>query len=136
MIDVARHFSPVDVIKRNIDAMAAVKMNVLHLHLSDNEGFRIESKLFPALQDKGSNGDFYTQAQMKDLIGYAKERGIIIVPEFDMPGHTQAWFAGYPELASAPGPYQPGPPFKLDRTKPFNLGAIMQMMDNCSVPGF
>jgi hexosaminidase len=109
MIDVSRHFSPVDVLKRNIDAMAAVKMNVLHLHLTDNEGFRVESKMFPQLHMKGSNGDYYTQAQIKDLISFAEERGIIIVPEFDMPGHTKSWFAGYPQLASGPGPYEPWP---------------------------
>lgn len=101
MMDPARHFLPVDDIKRNIDAMAAVKMNVLHFHLSDNEGFRIESKIYPQLQNKGSNGEYYTQAQIKDIIAYAEERGIIVVPEFDMPGHTKSWFAGYPELGSS-----------------------------------
>ncbi|WPV02010.1 family 20 glycosylhydrolase [Mucilaginibacter sp. cycad4] len=109
MIDVARHFVSADGIKRNIDAMAAVKMNVLHWHLSDDEGFRVESKLFPMLQEKGSNGDFYTQTQLKEIVAYAADRGIIIIPEFDMPGHSQSWFAGYPELASQPGPYRPGP---------------------------
>jgi hexosaminidase len=134
MIDVARHFIPVDVIKRNIEAMAAVKMNVLHLHLSDNEGFRVESKVFPGLQNQGSNGEFYTQAQVKEMIAFAKERGIIIVPEFDLPGHSQSWFAAYPELASAPGPYKPGPPFTLDRSKPLNLGAVMQLMTTAPFP--
>jgi hexosaminidase len=109
MIDVARHFISADEIKRNIDAMAAVKMNVLHWHLTDDEGFRVESKLFPLLQAKGSNGDFYTQAQLKEIVNYGAERGIMIVPEFDMPGHSQSWFAGYPELASQPGSYRPGP---------------------------
>lgn len=109
MIDVARHFISLEEMKRNIDAMAAVKMNVLHWHLTDDEGFRVESKLFPLLQQKGSNGDYYTQAQLKELVKYAAERGIIVVPEFDMPGHTQSWFAGYPGLASQPGPYRPGP---------------------------
>jgi hexosaminidase len=109
MIDVARHFISADEIKRNLDAMATVKMNVLHWHLSDDEGFRVESKLFPMLQAKGSNGDYYTQAQLKEVVQYAADRGIIIVPEFDMPGHSQSWFAGYPEFASRPGPYRPGP---------------------------
>jgi hexosaminidase len=109
MIDAARHFITFDEMRKNIDAMAAVKMNVLHWHLSDDEGFRVESKLFPKLQLDGSNGDYYTQAQLKELVVYAKDRGIIIVPEFDMPGHSQSWFAGYPELASQPGPYRPGP---------------------------
>jgi hexosaminidase len=109
MIDVARHFVSYEEMKHNIDAMAAVKMNVLHWHLTDDEGFRVESKEFPLLHKLGSNGDYYTQAQLKDLVKYAADRGIIIVPEFDMPGHSQSWFAGYPELASQPGPYRPGP---------------------------
>ncbi|MDB4920207.1 beta-N-acetylhexosaminidase [Mucilaginibacter sp.] len=108
MIDAARHFISFEEMKKNLDAMAAVKMNVLHWHLSDDEGFRVESKVFPKLQVNGSNGDYYTQAQLKELVGYAKDRGIIVVPEFDMPGHSQSWFAGYPELASQPGPYRPG----------------------------
>lgn len=109
MIDVARHFISLDEMKRNIDAMAAVKMNVLHWHLTDDEGFRVESKQFPLLHKLGSNGDYYTQAQLKEMVKYAADRGIMIVPEFDMPGHSQSWFAGYPELASLPGPYRPGP---------------------------
>jgi hexosaminidase len=106
MIDVSRHFIPVEVLKRNLDGMAALKLNVLHWHLSENQGFRIESKIFPKLQDLGSDGFFYTQAQARELIEYARDRGIRVVPEFDMPGHSTAWFVGYPELASAPGPYQ------------------------------
>ena len=105
LIDVARHFSPVAVIKRNIDGLAMVKMNVLHLHLTEDQGFRIESKVFPNLHLKGSNGDFYTQEEMRDIIRYANDRGIRVVPEFDMPGHATSWFVGHPELASAPGPY-------------------------------
>ena len=113
MIDVARHFIPIDVMKRNIDAMATVKMNVLHLHLTDDEGFRIESKLFPKLHQKGSNGQYFTQEQVKDIIAYARLRGIMVVPEFDLPGHTRSWFAAFPEFASAPGPYEPGPRLML-----------------------
>ena len=105
MIDVARHFIPIDVLKRNLDGMAAVKLNVFHWHLSENQGFRIESKKFPKLQGMGSDGLYYTQDEVKDLIAYARDRGIRVVPEFDMPGHSTAWFVGYPELASAPGPY-------------------------------
>jgi len=134
MIDVSRHFIPVDVLKRNIEAMAAVKMNVLHLHLTDNEGFRVESKIFPQLQNKGSNGDYYTQAQIKELISFAGARGIIIVPEFDMPGHTQSWFAGYPQLASAPGPYEPGPPVDFHSVQQLDLRAIMQFVNNAPFP--
>jgi hexosaminidase len=106
MIDVGRHFEPVDVVKHNIDGMAVVKMNVFHWHLSDDQGFRIESKKYPLLHGKGSNGQFYTQEQVRDVIEYAADRGVRVVPEFDMPGHTTAWMPGYPELASAPGPYE------------------------------
>jgi len=106
MIDVSRHFQPLDVIRRNLDGMAAVKLNVFHWHLSDNQGFRVESKKFPKLQEMGSDGMYYTQDEVRGIIAYAAERGIRVVPEFDMPGHSTAWFVGYPELASAPGPYE------------------------------
>ena len=106
MIDVGRHFIPLDVLKRNLDGMAAVKLNVFHWHLSENQGFRIESKKFPKLQGMGSDGLYYTQDEVRDVIAYARDRGIRVVPEFDMPGHATAWFVGYPELASGPGPYQ------------------------------
>jgi hexosaminidase len=106
MIDVSRHFMPVDVLKRNLDGMEAVKMNVFHWHLSDNQGFRAESRKFPKLQSEGSDGLFYTQDEIRDVIAYARDRGIRVVPEFDMPGHCTAWFVGYPEIASASGPYQ------------------------------
>jgi hexosaminidase len=106
MIDVSRHFFPLDVLKRNLDGMAALKLNVFHWHLSDNQGFRVEIKKFPKLHEMGSDGLYYTQDEVRGLIAYARERGIRVVPEFDMPGHSTAWFVGYPELASAPGPYQ------------------------------
>lgn len=106
MIDASRHFMPVNVIERNLDGMEAVKLNVFHWHLSDNQGFRVESREFPLLQKKGSGGLYYTQKQIRDVIAYAKDRGIRVVPEFDMPCHTTAWFVGYPQLASGPGPYQ------------------------------
>ena len=106
MIDVGRHFIPLDVLKRNIDGMAAVKLNVFHWHLSENQGFRIESKKFPKLHELGSDGLYYTQAEARELIAYAADRGIRVVPEFDMPGHSTAWFLGYPDLASGNGPYE------------------------------
>lgn len=106
MIDCSRHFQPIDVIKRTLDGMAAVKMNVFHWHLSDDQGFRIESKVFPKLTGMGSDGEFYTQDQAREIVAYARARGIRVVPEFDIPGHAQSWYVGYPELASAPGPYQ------------------------------
>jgi hexosaminidase len=106
MIDVSRHFIPLDILKRNLDGMEAVKLNVFHWHLSDNEGFRVESKKLPKLQEFGSDGLYYTQEEIRDFISYARDRGIRVVPEFDMPGHSTAWFVGYPELASGTGPYQ------------------------------
>lgn len=105
LIDVCRHWMPEPVIKRNLDAMGALKLNVLHWHLSDDQGFRIESKRFPRLHETGSDGHYFTQEQVREIVAYARDRGIRVVPEFDMPGHTTSWFVGYPELASAPGPY-------------------------------
>jgi hexosaminidase len=105
MIDSARHFIPLEVIRRNLDGMEAVKMNVFHWHLSDNQGFRLESRKYPKLHEQGSDGLYYTQEEIREVIEYARDRGIRVVPEFDMPGHSTAWFAGYPELASGSGPY-------------------------------
>jgi len=140
MIDVARHFVSYEEMKHNIDAMAAVKMNVLHWHLTDDEGFRVESKEFPLLHKLGSNGDYYTQAQLKEIVKYAADKGIIVVPEFDMPGHSQSWFAGYPELASQPGPYRPGPRTQWqnehpDPNRPKGNG-IADMVTNLEAPTF
>jgi hexosaminidase len=109
LIDTGRHFLPIEVLKRNLDGMAAVKMNVLHWHIYDNEGFRIESKRYPKLQEMGSDGRFYTQEEIKDFVAYAHDRGIRVVPEFEMPGHSRSLFVGYPELASGPGPYELAP---------------------------
>ena len=106
MIDVGRHFMPVEVIERNLDGMEAVKLNVFHWHLSEDQGFRVESKVFPELQAKGSAGLFYTQKQVAEVIEYARDRGIRVVPEFDMPCHTSAWLTGDPELGSSAGPYR------------------------------
>src|SRR2546421_723308 len=106
LIDVARHYEPMEVLKRNLDAMAAVKLNVFHWHLTEDQGFRVESKKFPRLHTLGSDGLFYTQDEVRDIIAYARARGIRVVPEFDMPGHATAWLVGHPELGSAPGPYQ------------------------------
>ncbi len=105
LIEVGCHFMPVDVIKRNLDGMAAVKLNVLHWHLSEDQGFRVESKTYPGLHQLGSDGFYYTQEQIRDVIAYADARGIRVMPEFDIPGHATSWLVGYPDLASAPGPY-------------------------------
>jgi hexosaminidase len=106
MIDSCRHFIPLEAIRRNLNGMAAVKLNVFHWHLSENQGFRVESKTFPKLQEMGSDGLYYTQAEVREVIAYARDRGIRVIPEFDIPGHSTAWFVGYPELASGPGPYE------------------------------
>ena len=100
MIDAARHFQTIDVIKRNLDAMAAVKMNVFHWHLTDDQGFRIESKIHPKLHELGSDGNYYTQVQIKEIVNYADKRGIRVVPEIDIPGHATALLTAYPELGS------------------------------------
>jgi hexosaminidase len=105
MIDCGRHFMPVEVIRRTLDGMAAVKLNVFHWHLTEDQGFRMESRAFPGLTGLGSDGLFYTQEQAREIVAYARDRGIRVVPEFDMPGHSSAWFVGYPDLASAPGPF-------------------------------
>jgi hexosaminidase len=108
MLDCSRHFLPVEAILHNLDAMAAVKLNVFHWHLSDDQGFRAESKLYPKLQQFGSDGNFYTQDQMREVVAYAGARGIRVVPEFDIPGHTLSWLPGYPELAAGAGPFEIG----------------------------
>ncbi|HKZ80869.1 MAG TPA: family 20 glycosylhydrolase [Pyrinomonadaceae bacterium] len=106
LIDVARHYQPMEVLKRNLDAMAAVKLNVLHWHLTEDQGFRIESRKYPKLHQMGSDGLYYTQDQAREIIAYARDRGIRVLPEFDMPGHATSWLVGYPLLGSAPGPYE------------------------------
>lgn len=105
MLDVARHFFGVDDVKRYIDFLAYYKLNTLHLHLSDDQGWRIEIKKWPRLTEYGSTtqvgggkGGFYTQEQYKELVQYAADRFITVIPEIDMPGHTNAALASYPEL--------------------------------------
>jgi hexosaminidase len=105
MLDVSRHFVRVEDVKRYIDLLALHKMNRLHLHLSDDQGWRIEIKSWPNLtrhggstQVGGGPGGFYTQDQYADLVEYAQERFVTIVPEIDMPGHTNAALSSYPEL--------------------------------------
>ncbi len=115
MLDVARHFFSVDEVKRFIDLEALNKMNRLHLHLADDQGWRIEIRAWPDLALKGglaevggTPGGFYTQAQFTDIVSYAAERFVSVVPEIDMPGHTNAALASYPELnctGQAPPPF-------------------------------
>lgn len=104
LLDVSRHFQSVAEVERTLELMASCKFNVLHWHLSDDQGFRVESRVFPRLQELGSDGQFYTQNEIRGVIERARQLGIRILPEFDMPAHTQAWMPGYPRLGSAPGP--------------------------------
>ncbi len=105
MLDVARHFFKVEDVKKYIDYLAMYKMNALHLHLSDDQGWRIEIKSWPELTVRGGStqvgggpGGFYTQEQYADIVQYAQDRYITIIPEIDMPGHTNAALASYAEL--------------------------------------
>jgi hexosaminidase len=106
MLDPCRRWEPIEFVERTLDGMAAVQLNVLHWHLSEDQGFRIESKVFPKLHQMGSDGKFYTQDQVRGVIAYARDRGIRVVPEFDLPGHATSWLVGHPELAAAPGPFK------------------------------
>ncbi|MDP9177315.1 MAG: beta-N-acetylhexosaminidase [Gemmatimonadota bacterium] len=111
MLDIARHFFTVDEIKQYVDLLALYKLNVLHLHLADDQGWRIEIKSRPKLVGMGSatqvgggSGGYLTQAEYTDIVRYAQERYITIVPEIDMPGHTNAALIGYPELSCSKRP--------------------------------
>ena len=104
LIDSGHRFVHISAIKRNLDGMEAVKLNVFHWRFADNQGFHIESKKFPLLQEKGSGGFYYTQDEVRETIAYASDRGIRVVPEFDMPCHTTSWFLGYPDLTSGQEP--------------------------------
>jgi hexosaminidase len=119
MLDVSRHFEPVASVERALDGMAAAKLNVFHWHLSDDQGFRAESKKFPRLTEVASEGEFYTQEQLREVVAYARARGIRVVPEFDMPGHGSSWILAYPELA-------PGAPIK---TLPVVYGMPTAVLD-------
>ena len=119
MLDVSRHFEPVASVERALDGMAAAKLNVFHWHLSDDQSFRAESKKFPRLTEVASEGEFYTQDQLRDVVAYARARGIRVVPEFDMPGHGSSWILAYPELA-------PGAPIK---TLPVVYGMPTAVLD-------
>ena len=109
MLDVARHFHDVDTVRAYIDRAASLKLNVLHLHLSDDQGWRLELRSRPELTAAasatavdGAPGGFYTQDDYRAIIAYAASRHMTVVPEFDMPGHTHAVGLAYPELAEAP----------------------------------
>lgn len=109
MLDVARHFFSVEDVKRYIDLISYYKMNVLHLHLSDDQGWRIEIKSWPKLTEIGGStevgggpGGFYTQEQYKEIVAYAQRKFVTIVPEIDMPGHINSALASYAELNAGP----------------------------------
>jgi len=116
LVDVARRWHPVAEIKRIIDGMELVKLNILHLHLTDDQGFCIESRAHPELHTLGTDGNFFTQDQMRDIIAYAAERAIRVVPEFDMPSHTTSWGVSHPEFLSGP----PGATYTLPQLWPHN----------------
>ena len=108
MLDVSRHFFPVDSVKTYLDILALHNQNTFHWHLSDDQGWRIEIKKYPELAEiggqlpnNGRKGGYYTQEEFKDLVNYAKERFITIIPEVDIPGHTAAIFAAYPDFKNA-----------------------------------
>ncbi|MPY79971.1 MAG: family 20 glycosylhydrolase [Actinophytocola sp.] len=115
MLDVARHFFGVDVVKRYIDRLAQYKINYLHLHLADDQGWRVEIDGWPRLTEVGARnevgggkGGFYTKQQYREIVAYAQSRGVTIVPEIDMPGHTNAALTSYAKLncdGTAPPPY-------------------------------
>ncbi|MCH8537837.1 MAG: family 20 glycosylhydrolase [Alkalimonas sp.] len=133
LLDPARHFLPVSTIKRQIDGMAAMKLNVLHWHLTDDQGWRIESKRFPRLHKVGGSDGYYSQQEIRDVVQYALERGIRVVPEIDLPGHTTALGAAYPELMAMPGPAEPEihwgvHPAVLDPTKEEVYDFIQQLL--------
>lgn len=106
LLDSARHFLPVADILRQLDGMAAAKLNVFHWHLTDDQGWRFASTRYPKLQQLASDGQFYTREQMQQVVAYAAARGIRVVPEIDLPGHASSIAVAYPQLISAPGPYQ------------------------------
>ena len=106
LIDSGHRFVRLPVVKRNLDGMEAVKLNVFHWRFADDQGFHIESKKFPLLQEKASGGFYYSQDEIREIVAYARDRGIRVMPEFDMPCHTASWFPGYPELGSGQNPAQ------------------------------
>ena len=126
-LDVGRHFFPVEFIKRYIDLLASFKLNTFHWHLTEDQGWRLEIKKYPKLTEVGAwraetivgharrgpkgydgtrHGGFYTQDQARDVVAYAKQRGVTVLPEIEMPGHSLAALAAYPEFANVPGPFE------------------------------
>jgi hexosaminidase len=113
-LDVSRHFFPPEFVKKYIDLLALYKLNTFHWHLTDDQGWRIEIAAYPKLTEVGAwrnetsgrYGGFYTQAEIREIVSYASERFVTIVPEIEMPGHSRAAVAAYPEYACTPGPFE------------------------------
>lgn len=116
-LDVGRHFFPKDSVKRYIDMIASYKMNTFHWHLTEDQGWRIEIKKYPRLSSVAAwrsetlgngipHGGFYTQDEIREIVQYAKDRFITVVPEIEMPGHSQAALAAYPDLSCSGGPFK------------------------------
>lgn len=126
-LDVARHFFPIDFIKKYIDLLATFKLNTFHWHLTEDQGWRLEIKKYPKLTEVGAwrketivgharrgpkgydgtpHGGFYTQEQAREVVAYARDRGVTVLPEIEMPGHSLAALAAYPEYANVPGPFE------------------------------
>ena len=106
LIDPCRHWIGVDTLLETIDALAAAKFNVLHLHLSDDQAFRLESRRWPELHRLGSDGNFFTHHDIARIVDHASAAGVRVVPELDLPGHVTSWLVGYPQLAATPGPFE------------------------------
>lgn len=104
LLDPARNFLSLAALKRQVDLLSAFKFNLLHLHLTDDQGWRFESQAFPRLQEVGGEGQFYTQEQLRELVAYARARGITVMPEIDMPGHSTALLAAFPGLSCSGKP--------------------------------
>ncbi len=155
-LDVSRHFYDVDFVKKYIDILALHHINTFHFHLTDDQGWRVEIKRYPKLTDVGAwrqrtvvgrntgiyewkrYGGFYTQEQLRDIVRYAKERYITVIPEIDMPGHMEAALAAYPELGCTGGPYEVEPNWGVfddilcagrDETFRFVEGVLDELMD-------
>jgi hexosaminidase len=146
MLDEARSFYGMDYVKRLIDAMAARKLNVLHWHLTDDQGWRVEIKAYPKLtaigawrgEGKARYGGFYTQGQLREIVAYASARFIDVVPEIDVPGHVTAAIAAYPEFSCTGGPFKVSERWGVhadvlcpgrDATMEFVSGVLSEVMD-------
>jgi len=135
MVDVARHFISVGTLLRTIDAMALVKLNVLHLHLTDDQAFRFGSRTYPELAERGSDGHYFDEEDLREIVGYAAELGIRVVPELDMPGHTTSWLAAHPEWGTdgevtAPSTRFGVHPACLDPTRDAVYEALASLFDD------